>query len=463
MRLKRPIRLLGSTLAAAGLMVFALLCEPTASSWTRASVTNQADKAGSGALAFSHTYGSTTCSAGPAETASRSCTGSLTPATSPPSSGTATAADSITDTGTIASSQLRQTVTVPSCAPVSLANSKTSADPMLPRYQTAFQQTDKWGTTDALGLSGTGYATDVAGTSTSSLLGASYSVGVWFKVANGYSQGGGLLSLSDSPSNSTAGASSPTLWMDNAGKINFRISGTLGTSSTGVSAAAYNDGNWHLAVLSVAALLVSTPTLYVDDAAGVSALGLSALTGSAAYWHLGWANFTGVTAPTSQYLQGALSGGFVRAASTSATERSTLFQATSAADYASKVLALSSISQLWMYGDSGTTTFTGTLPSTMTSPCSKIDVTFSFTGPAATIDSQTLSAVADGTPRVVAAPGPGTTQSLTISTARDTSYNTDIAGLHLYAPITFAVTTQPASNTWTLAFTWSDPTSVFLG
>jgi len=99
----------------------------------------------------------------------------------------------------------------------------------------------------------------------------------------------------------------------------------------------------------------------------------------------------------------------------------------------------------------------------MTTPCGKVDVTFTFTGPAVTIAGQTLSALANNTPRVVAAPGPGTTQTLTISTTRDTSYNTDIAGLHLYAPMTFGVTTQPSSTAWTLAFTWSDASSVFLG
>src|SRR5690606_5889989 len=117
-----------------------------------------------------------------------------------------------------------------------------------------------------------------------------------------------LLSLSVSPSNGTSAAGSPLLWMDSAGKIRFRITGTLGSVSAGASAAAYNDGGWHFAVLTISALVVSTPTLYVDGAAGVSGLGLAALSGGNAYWHLGWGDFTGVASPPGGPLTGSLAG-----------------------------------------------------------------------------------------------------------------------------------------------------------
>jgi hypothetical protein len=202
--------------------------------------------------------------------------------------------------------------------------------------------------------------------------------------------------------------------------------------------------------------------MYVDAAAGVTSLGLAPLTGGSGYWHVGWADFTGVTPPSSAYFHGSLSGSFVTASATSGGTRSTLFGATSASDFQTKVLALSGVVHLWMLGDSGTTTFTGTLPTSMTAPCTKVNVAMAFTGPAASIAIGTLAALANNIPRSVAAPGPGATQTLTTSTSRATGYNTDISGLHLYAPITIRETTNPASSSWQLDFTWNDATSVFL-
>lgn len=454
--LKASIVLLG-----VGLAMFWAASSGTLSAWTSAGVTNSTNTTGSKTLAFTHAYQSTSCSQGIRTSVTTSCSGSIAPTAATPSSGSITGTDTITNNGTYGASQLESAFSAPSCAPVKFDNSKTTGDPMLARYGTAFQQPDKWASTSAVSLTGTGYATDATATNTATLLGGNYSIGVWFKVANGYASGGALMGLSASPSNATSAASSPLIWMGNNGKISYRISGTLG-AATGTSSAAYNNGSWHFVVISVGTLGIS---MYVDSASAVSSLALSALTGGNAYWHLGWGDFTGVSGPpTSSYLTGSLSGAFVTASALTGTNRTTLLGATSAADYLSKALATSNISHVWMLGDPGTTTFTGTLPSSMTAPCSMVNIAWATTNPAGTVTSSTpLSSFANGSAKVVAAPAPGASQTSTITTSRGGTYNTDISGLHLYAPITHTVQTKPTPSAWKQLFTWAGPESAFIG
>jgi hypothetical protein len=335
---------------------------------------------------------------------------------------------------------------------------------MLPRYATAFRQGDPWGSSGAISLTGpSAYAADVVATNTGSLLGGNYAVGVWFKVASGYTSGGGLISMAASAVDGTSAAGSPMVWMDTAGKIRFRVSGTLGTSSSGVSAAAYNDGGWHFAVLSVASSIVSTPTLYVDGAAGVTSGGLTALTGGNAYWHLGWADFTGVSAPTSAYLTGSLAGAFVVGTSISSATRTSLYGSASANAYATAVLALTSISHLWTADDTGTTTYAGTLPTIgATSPCTMVDVAWSTTSPSGTVSSAgtKLSAFANGTFHTVTAPAPAATQTSTITLSRDATWNAYVAGLRLYTPLEHRIQAAPAGGPWTRTFSWADASTV---
>ena len=446
---------LPGTCLAALLTVYALT-SVTQSGWAAGVVTNSTDSAVTGALAFQH-VGTATCSAGPAVSSTTSCSGTVVPTSATSAAGAVTGTDLITDNGTMAAARLTQSVQAPSCAPVQFANAKTATAPMLARYSTAFQQTDKWGTTGAVGLSGSAYA---AGVTTSSSA-APVSVGVWFKVANGYASGGGLISLDTSAAAAASATPAVAVWMTSAGKISMYVKGNAGTSSTTTSAAAYNNGSWHLAVLSVATGTSVAPVLYVD---GTNASGntINAGTGGTGYWHLGWLDTTGVAgAPGSAALTGTLTGGFVTSSAVTAANVTALNAAASAAAYKTSVLALTGIQHLWMLDDTGTTTYAGTLPATMTAPCGQVDIAFSFTNPAASIAVQTLAAFANGSATTVAAPGPGTTQTMTVSLTRHTGYNTDISGLRLYAPLTLNEKV-PAPSTWSLSFTWTGAQAVFL-
>ena len=435
----------------------------TQSSWSAGVVSNSTNSKATGSLAFTHTYPGSSCALDARVSGTITCAGGLTP-TAGASAGGVSASDSITNLGTVPDTATNSQLRATSCAPVQLADAQTATDPMLPRYATSFGRTDPWGTASAIALSGGAYAADVSTTNTVTLLGNSFSLGVWFKVANGYSSGGALLGLAPSASNGSTVAGSPLVWMDDSGKIRFSLSGTLGIPATGVSASAYNDGNWHLAVLSVTwAVLGSVPTLYVDNAAGVSTGALSLLSGTLAYWHAGWGDFTTVAnAPTSSTLTGSLSGAFTTRSALSSATRSSLFAAASANAYRTAVLGLSGIDHLWMLDDPGTTTYGGSLPVVgATSPCTMVDVAWTLSGPADTVSpaGTRLSALADGTWHTVAAPAPGTTQTSTIVVSRDGTWSSYVAGLRLHVPIEHRLT---ASSNWTATLSWVGPPAVFV-
>jgi hypothetical protein len=432
----------------------------TKSSWTSAVVANPTNSGAIGSLAVTHTYPSTSCTLAWRSAGTQACAGGLTP-TSAATAGGVSATDSITNTGTLLASRVTSELRMTSCAPVALADAVTVADPMLPRFSTALGQTDRWGTTKAVSLSGGAYAADVTGEDTSTLLGSNYTAGVWFKVANGYSSGGALIGLAASPAAAASAAGSPVVWMDNNGKIRFSVSGTLGVMSNGVSVSSFNDGAWHFAVLSVANAVLEYPTLYVDGAFAAGGAGIAALTGGLAYWHVGWGDFTGIAnAPSSAYLTGSLSGAFTTNTAISSAAQSSLYGAATAAAYRTAVLGLSGVEHLWMLDDSGTTTYTGSLPVLgATSPCTMVDVAWAVAGPAGTVSAPgtKLSALANGAWHAVPAPAPGATQTSTITVSRDATWNSYVSGLRLYAPLEHRLT---AGGSWTPTFSWSGASAV---
>jgi len=427
----------------------------TLSAWTSATVTNPANQAGAATVAIKHAYTGGPCT-GSAGVTTVACPPSLGTASSPP----ATVSDTITNTGT---SAVTQTVTGASCGVVQFANAVAPTDPLLPRNAVAFRSADPWGGTSAATFSGSGYATDPVGTTGSGLLGllqSSFSFGVWFKA--GDAQGGGLFSLSASPAKAVnAAGANPTLWLDTAGKVNASVATTLGRAQV-QSTLTYGSG-WHFAVVTVSTVvLAATVTLYVDGVVQGSSTGLTLLTGASGYWHLAWSDFTGLTAPTSAHFHGSLSGAMVaRATALSAAQVTTLYQAASASAFQSAATSQGA-SGIWMLADSGTSTTSGvTFPSTMTAPCAQVQIAMAFTSPTATVATSTLAAFANGTARSVAAPAVGQSQSLTITLSTATGYSTDVAGLHLYVPITFAYTSAPGTG-WTQSLVWSgSPAQVF--
>lgn len=444
--------------ALAALVLLRVGADSTLSGWASGSLTNSTDTVGAGRMVVNHAYASTTCTT-TQRVATASCGPSLGVQASPPSS----TSDTITNQGDVA---VVQTVKGSSCAPAQLANVQQGTDPMLPRNGVAFQQADKWSGTSAATFSGNGYATDIVGTNGAGLLGLlqnDYSIGVWFKASD--AQGGGLLSLGSSLSDTASTAGNPALWLDTTGRVNFAIKSTLGTTAR-ASSGTYASG-WHLAVLTVStSILIGatvTATLYVDGTSQASATVLSLLTSASGYWHLGWADFTGLTQPTSAYFHGSLSGAFVNPSTAlSGAQVTSLNGQASAASYQT-ALAGQGTGSTWMLGDSGFTTYGGSLPGNEASPCSKVNVTLSFSNPATTIGAMSLATFADGSARAAGSLAVGQPQGLTISTTAGTGYHVDLEGLHLYVPLSF-VYRGGAAPGWTQTMSWSgDPRDVFWG
>ncbi|MBW8750055.1 MAG: hypothetical protein JF565_01350 [Propionibacteriales bacterium] len=241
------------------------------------------------------------------------------------------------------------------------------------------------------------------------------------------------------------------------------------TPMSGVSTSTYADGNWHFVTLTIGSAVVSTSTLYVDGGSVASSGGLALLSGNTGYWHLGWGDFTSIAnAPTTPNLTGSLSGGFVTANTLTGAQVSTLRSSASASAFQTTATGYSGAKHVWMLGDSGTTTFTSTISwVTGGDPCAMDTLAWTLGGSnvfaATTLKALVTSGWLPST--ALAAPTPGNTQTSVTSFARVlTGYDVDVAGLHLYAPISYRVgLLSPPSSGWSLTFTWSgDPSGVFV-
>ncbi|MEO7423775.1 MAG: DUF2341 domain-containing protein [Fibrobacteria bacterium] len=130
-----------------------------------------------------------------------------------------------------------------------------------------------------------------------------FTTGVWFKTTT--TVGGGLQAFS---ANQTGGGGSRdrVVWMDNTGKLS--CGAYTGVTKVATSTAAYNDGQWHFAVMRLSG---SGQFLYVDGAQVATDVNTSAQNFSG-YWRFGNFDFTSWSpTPTNSTLQGSLDEGFV--------------------------------------------------------------------------------------------------------------------------------------------------------
>lgn len=175
------------------------------------------------------------------------------------------------------------------------------------------------------GVSGQIYSAQFAGAAPNT-----FSVETWFRTTT--TRGGKLIGYG----NSQSGASTVYdrhLYMTDAGKLTFGLNqpgllnlGILGGPITLSSPQSYNDGQWHLATVSVSSS--AGTVLYVDGVAVAS--NSSMTTGQVAsngYWRVGYdsiaSNWTG--APTSKYFAGNLDNTTLYPAALSASEASAHF------------------------------------------------------------------------------------------------------------------------------------------
>jgi hypothetical protein len=448
-----------------GLLAFCSVADVTLSSWASGAVTNSSNTAVTGSLAFTHTYAAgPTCSAGPGAN-SVACAGTLSSG-QVSGSGLATT-DAITNNGNVASAALSQSVAVTSCEPVAFANTKTAANPLVDRYGTSFNQTGPFSGAGSVAFDGSaGYATSVVAHTEppgALSLGVFSGIGIWFKATSGTT--GPLFSFGASASNVSGGNVDRTLYLNSSGQLTF-VWYTSGSNSVATTTSGgFADGAWHFAYLTLSGvtLLVATipqVTLYVDGAQRVQTplISLTGYTTYSGYWHVGYAP-TATTGLTTAYFGGSLSDFVVFDGSSFPTATTNPTTSTTFATFATNA------TEWWPLNDSGTTTFTGTLPvvgagsgTTASAACQSLDLGWSFTSPNGTASSSTSSLYAlvatAGTASAVSAPGPSATQSATLTLSHDASYNAYTAGLHLWVPMTSAISVTPGAR-WPLTFGWT--------
>lgn len=465
-------RLVSRPRAAAGILGACLLAlwslTGTSASAFSAILAGQA-AAGSATLQFNQQYpngasGPWICSSVPASggitnaVEAISCPASIYPTTS---AGTAT--DVLENVGTVPAAAVAGQVSARSCGPVQLSDAVGGgADPLLPRGQTTFDEPGPLNGGSAIGLDGiTAFASNVQATSTGTLLGGSFTEGVWFKVARGYSKGGVLMGFGSSPTDGPEANYDRVLWMTTSGAVKFGIDGPLGTTQVVTSAGPYNDGEWHLAVASVASVVANIPTLYVTTgtvAASTTGVGVSALLGYSGYWHVGWDQLSPQwDSSASPFLAGDLADAFVIAGTAlSSSQVTTLASEVNQQSWQAETASLGA-TDAWSLGGSGTSTYSS-IPYGLPAPvCSYADIAWSFSNPAAVIATMPLSVFADGSSYMVPTPGPGTTETVAITLSHDPAYTGTAAsvlpGLIIYAPVTLSVAV--GSSAWHSSFAWA--------
>lgn len=161
----------------------------------------------------------------------------------------------------------------------------------------------------------------------------SSSMSIWFKTTSA----GDLMGFSTSQSDGAPVNWDRMMWIDNSGNL---VAGVYNNATDeAISPTAYNDGNWHFAVLTYGP---AGEVLYVDGVQVASnSLGTSAQN-YVGYWHLGYDNNAAwANAPSDSYFAGSLSHAAVYPSQLTNTQVSALYGATSLASENSTVLGLS--------------------------------------------------------------------------------------------------------------------------
>ncbi len=442
-------------------------------------VDNASNVAGTGVVSFTHAYESTTCSLSSTQASSTNCAGGINSTVATPATGTTSATDLITNEGNIPASSVSQQVEMSSCGPVQLANIADTSNPMLPRYVTSFSSNGgPMGGAGYVTFDGaTAYASDVVSQSQPAPeldLEDTYGLGIWFKTTS--TAGGPLFGFGSNPTD-VAGTNDRILYMNQSGQLGFVLNTT--PTETGLSTTSFNDGQWHFAYVTLSQVslvglgLESTVTLYVDGVEEATGGGLDVgLSSYAGYWHVGWSPISAQTygAGLSNFFSGSLSN-FVVLDTEPAPSGTTIGVPATQAAFNSAISA--SVTEHWIFNDPGTTTFAGPYPViATTSPCSMVNIEWGFTTPTScavspnsstdpcTSSASLSSLVSDGWV-TIAAPGPGETQTSTLTTSRGSAYNSYVSGLRLYAPIFERDQILP-DGLWSVTFAWPLAAAAFI-
>ncbi|GAB3323298.1 LamG domain-containing protein [Geodermatophilus aquaeductus] len=134
-----------------------------------------------------------------------------------------------------------------------------------------------------------------------------FSYEVWFRTTT--TRGGVLVAVATSETGASADVDR-VLYMANDGRLLFGLQPTAGTFRTIASTSAYNDGTWHVAVVTMTnAAAAPGSRLYVDGVLVASDATMTAGRAYSGFWRIGWdamSNDAWPVRPASNWFAGSL-------------------------------------------------------------------------------------------------------------------------------------------------------------
>jgi hypothetical protein len=276
-----------------------------------------------------------------------------------------------------------------------------------------------------------------------------FSVVAWFKTAtSGGGTGGSILGFTSTQGNGAPANSDRAIWLDNSGKLVWGVFPTAGRQEL-TSSAAYNNANWHMVVAEIGS---AGQELWVDgtEVAFNTVTSASSYTG---YWHLGWAYETNWTdPPTNAYLTGSLSEVAVVPSQLSGTQVANLYHATSTAQFALDVGALSPTSY-WPMQDSASN-ICGTVEITVQATAGATNTCVYPTGAGACAAPSATYLVPGLGVRSFTPPTSGTPVTIKVTMELTAAAPAALAGLQLLPCMAFALN-GPSGTVWAAQISYS--------
>ncbi len=189
---------------------------------------------------------------------------------------------------------------------------------------------------------------------------ANFTITGWFKTS---ANQGTIVSYSNAQANTLTVDNDRELWIDSAGHLVWATATSASAVTELTSPSTYTAGTWNFFAASISSS--AGDRLYVNGAEVASNAATTAYNYNG-YWHFGWgAELDGAPSwtdkPTNAYFNGSLNGLAIFPSPLTTAQISTLYGETTQSTYNAQVSA-DGVSFYWPMTDSGTTSYTGTVP-----------------------------------------------------------------------------------------------------
>ena len=278
--------------------------------------------------------------------------------------------------------------------------------------------------------------------------GPNLSLAAWFKVANGYASGGGIIGFQNSQ-RGTPTNYDRMIWMDNSGHI---CAGEYnGSAQSGCSATTYNNGAWHYVVASFNSS--SGLILYVDNSSVATNTSATAGQNYVGWWTIGYSNETNWSpVPASSFLAGSLAEVAVFPSALSSFQVSTLYGSGSGSESSFETRVTGdSPSAFWPLAASASApTETGGVEMSVQAANNGTTTCLFPAGAGACPSLGESDLVPTATTRSLTAPTASHSTTVTLAGEDSSAPPTAFSGLHLLIPLIFA----GANSSWTASLAY---------